>query len=88
MIDICTANQWETKNSTRLIYKSDIFLEPVEVCFPIVLRIFFEIGSSTKGQLISKCPFGLIISTKKPTIFFGLIKNYLIRDFFDFKRLG
>ena len=57
MIDICTANQWETKNSTRLIYKSDIFLEPVEVCFPIVLRIFFEIGSSTKGQLISKCPW-------------------------------
>ena len=73
MIDICTANQWETKNSTRLIYKSDIFLEPVEVCFPIVLRIFFEIGSSTKGQLISKYPFGVIVSTKKPTFFF---KNF------------
>ena len=55
---------------TRLFHKSDIFLEPVEVCFPIVLRIFFEIGSSTKGQLISKYPFGVIVSTKKPTILF------------------
>ena len=26
LIDICTANQWETKNSTRLFYKSDNYI--------------------------------------------------------------
>ena len=26
----------------------------------------------TKGQLISKCPFGVIVSTKIPTIFFRI----------------
>ena len=28
------------------------------------------IFASTKGQIISKCLFGAIVSTKKPTIFF------------------
>ena len=27
-------------------------------------------GTHTKGQLISKCPLGAIVSTKKPTKFF------------------
>ena len=29
-----------------------------------------KIGRRSKGQLISKCPFGVIVSTKKPTKFF------------------
>ena len=38
------------------------------------LRVFYKelgtIAGTGKGQLISKCPFGVIISTKIPTIFF------------------
>ena len=32
-----------------------------------------------KGQLISKCPFDVIVSTKIPTIFYGFLPQALKR---------
>ena len=33
-------------------------------------NIITKITKTAKGQLISKCPLGVIVSTKKPTKFF------------------
>ena len=37
------------------------------------IRLFGAFAQIHKGQLISKCPLGVIVSTKKPTNFF---KNF------------
>ena len=37
--------------------------------FGVIADLFRQIGGHSKGQLISKCLLGVIVSTKKPTKF-------------------
>ena len=42
--------------------------------------LHFRVGTVSKGQLISKCPFGVIVSTKIPTKF---LSKYFLNFWFN-----
>ena len=69
-------NASQLKNDTKNINHSFILIPYIiqENTNSNGLKLFMKEGRdflhTPKGQLISKCPFGVIVWTKKPTIFF------------------
>ena len=61
---------FRTLNSLFEFSHNNPFLSPWNSCGSFFIDLHSNQQQSTKGQLISKCPFGVIVSTKVPTNFF------------------
>ena len=70
---ICSLSQVFLQTYKRRAIKKFVNMMFHIQSFVIILKVFgflFSLTWSGKGQLISKCRYAVIVSTKKPTIFF------------------
>ena len=59
---------------------------PHEVRVPHMFSLILNFSHCNKGQLISKCPFGVIVRTKIPTKFFSRISALASKKWLNQKK--